>query len=62
MRILEESAVSDGSARVVNGIPGLNLTEMTFHELIKKLHVMLSSSSVDSRMTSNLISHIIGKC
>jgi len=59
MRILEESSVSDGSARGVNGIPGLNLTEMTFHETIKKLHVMLSSSSVDSVMISQVISHII---
>ena len=48
MRVLEESAASDGSARIANGIPGLNLTEMTFHEMIKKLHVMLSSSVVDS--------------
>ena len=59
MRILEESAVSDGSGRVGNGIPGLNLTEMTFHEMVKKLHMMLSSSGVDRVATSQVIGHII---
>ena len=59
MRVLEESSVSDGSARIANGIPGLNLTEMTFHEMIKKLHVMLSGSVVDSQLTSQVISQII---
>ena len=59
MRVLEESAASDGSARIANGIPGLNLTEMTFHEVIKKLHTMLSSSSVDSQLTSQVIAQVL---
>jgi len=59
MRILEESSLSDGSGRAMNGIPGLNLTEMTFHETIKKLHTMLSSSVVDSQTSSQIIAHII---
>ena len=59
MRVLEESAASDGSARIANGIPGLNLTEMTFHEMIKKLHTMLSGNSVDSQLTSQVISQVL---
>ena len=59
MRILEESSLSDGSGRVMNGIPGLNLTEMTFHETVKKLHSLLSSSAVDSQTTSRVIQHVI---
>ena len=59
MRILEESAVSDGAGRVMNGIPGLNLTEMTFHEMVKKLHMMLSSSTVDRVAVSQVITHIV---
>jgi len=59
MRILEESAVSDGAGRVMNGIPGLNLTEMTFHEMVKKLHMMLSSSAVDRVAVSQVITHIV---
>ena len=59
MRILEESSLSDGSGRVMNGIPGLNLTEMTFHETVKKLHSLLSSGAVDSQTTSRVIQHVI---
>ena len=59
MRILEESSLSDGSGRVMNGIPGLNLTEMTFHETVKKLHSLLSSSAADSQTTSRVIQHVI---
>ena len=59
MRVLEESAASDGSARIANGIPGLNLAEMTFHEMIKKLHTMLSGNSVDSQLTSQVISQVL---
>ena len=33
MRILEESAQTDNSGKIVNGMNGLNLTEMTFHEV-----------------------------
>ena len=59
MRILEESSLLDGSGRVMNGIPGLNLTEMTFHETVKKLHSLLSSGAVDSQTTSRVIQHVI---
>jgi len=59
MRILEESFVSDGAGRNVKFIPGQNLTNLTFHEIIKKLHLILSSSSVDSQMVSQVISSII---
>ena len=54
MRILEESFVSDGAGRNVKFIPGQNLTNLTFHEIIKKLHLILSSSSVDSQMVSQV--------
>ena len=33
MRILEESAQTDNSGKIVNGMNGLNLTDMTFHEV-----------------------------
>ena len=59
MRILEESTVSDCSGRVMNGLSGFNSAEMTFHEMIKKLNTMLSSSMVDSQNISLLISNII---
>ena len=33
MRILEESAQTDNSGKIANGMNGLNLTDMTFHEV-----------------------------
>ena len=33
MRILEESAQTDNSGKIVNGMNGLNLSDMTFHEV-----------------------------
>ena len=37
MRILEESAQTDNSGKIVNGMNGLNLTDMTFHEVAMKM-------------------------
>ena len=34
MRILEESAQTDNSGKIANGMNGLNLTDMTFHEVV----------------------------
>merc|ERR1719295_1684723 len=58
MRILEESAQSDGSVRV-NGVSGLNLLEMTFHEVTKKISQMLSSTTVDSQLNQQVIQQIV---
>jgi len=58
MRILEESAQSDGSVRV-NGVSGLNLSEMTFHEVTKKISQMLSSTTVDSQLNQQVIQQIV---
>lgn len=33
MRILEESAQTDNTGKIVNGMNGLNLADMTFHEV-----------------------------
>ena len=37
MRILEESAQTDNSGKIVNGMNGLNLTDMTFHEVAMRI-------------------------
>ena len=37
MRILEESAQTDNSGKIVNGMNGLNMTDMTFHEVAMKI-------------------------
>jgi len=58
MRILEESAQSDGSGRS-NGVSGLNLSEMTFHEVTKKISQMLSSTSLDSQLNQQVIQQIV---
>eukprot|EP00090_Calanus_glacialis_P036167 TRINITY_DN6169_c0_g1_i1.p1 TRINITY_DN6169_c0_g1~~TRINITY_DN6169_c0_g1_i1.p1 ORF type:complete len:852 (-),score=220.34 TRINITY_DN6169_c0_g1_i1:197-2752(-) len=58
MRILEESAQSDGSGRV-NGVSGLNLSEMTFHEVTKKISQMLSSTVLDSQLNQQVIQQIV---
>ena len=47
MRILEESAQTDNTGKIVNGMNGLNLADMTFHEvnswkeqeIVKPLHI-----------------------
>eukprot|EP00092_Neocalanus_flemingeri_P006291 GFUD01006767.1.p1 GENE.GFUD01006767.1~~GFUD01006767.1.p1 ORF type:complete len:853 (+),score=238.10 GFUD01006767.1:61-2619(+) len=59
MKILEESAQSDVPVRVVNGVSGLNLSEMTFHEVTKKINQLLTSSSVQSQLNSQAIQHIV---
>lgn len=59
MRILEESAQSDGSGRIVNGVSGLNLTEMTFHEVTKKINQMLASSVVDTQLNQQVVQQIV---
>ena len=59
MRILEESAQSDGSGRVINGVSGFNLSEMTFHEVTKKINQMLASPVVDSKLSMQIIQHIV---
>ena len=58
MRILEESAQSDGSGRV-NGVSGLNLSEMTFHEVTKKISQMLSCTVLDSQLNQQVIQQIV---
>ena len=37
MRILEESAQTDNSGKIVNGMNGLNLTDLTFHEVAMRI-------------------------
>jgi len=55
MRILEESAQSDGSARIVNGgVTGLNLAELTFHEIVQKIKHM-SDAQINSQVIQYLV-------
>jgi len=58
MRILEESAQSEGSGRV-NGVSGLNMSEMTFHEVTKKINQMLSSATLDRQLNQQVIQQIV---
>jgi len=58
MRILEESAQSEGSGRV-NGVSGLNMSEMTFHEVTKKINQMLSSAALDRQLNQQVIQQIV---
>jgi len=58
MRILEESAQSEGSGRV-NGVSGLNMSEMTFHEVTKKINQMLSNSVLDRQLNQQVIQQIV---
>ena len=39
MRILEESAQTDNSGKIVNGMNGLNLTDLTFHEVAMRIEM-----------------------
>eukprot|EP00092_Neocalanus_flemingeri_P039320 GFUD01042810.1.p1 GENE.GFUD01042810.1~~GFUD01042810.1.p1 ORF type:complete len:853 (+),score=245.06 GFUD01042810.1:140-2698(+) len=59
MKILEESAQSDGSVRVVNGVSGLNLSEMTFHEVTKKINQILGSNYVEGQINHQTVQHIV---
>ena len=43
MRILEESAQTDNSGKIVNGMNGLNLTDMTFHEVAMTMRKKIGS-------------------
>jgi len=55
MKILEVSVQADGFGRVDNGLSGLNLSEMTFYEVSKKIIQMLSSTSIDSQLNQQVI-------
>jgi len=58
MRILEESAQTDNSGKIVNGMNGLNLTDMTFHEATKKIGQVLGGSG-DAGACHQLVNHLV---
>merc|ERR1719189_1346269 len=57
MRILEESAQTDNSGKIVNGMNGLNLSDMTFHEVTKKIGQVLGGSG-DAGACHQLVNHL----
>jgi len=55
MRILEESAQSDTTSRIINGgIGGINLVEMTFHEIAERVK-QTGSNQLNSQAVQHLI-------
>jgi len=58
MRILEESAQTDNSGKIANGMNGLNLTDMTFHEVTKKIGQVLGGSG-DAGACHQLVNHLV---
>lgn len=58
MRILEESAQTDTSTRIVNGMNGVSLTDMTFHEVTKKISQLLGGSG-DAGASQQLVQHLV---
>jgi len=58
MRILEESAQTDNSGKIVNGMNGLNLTDLTFHEVTKKIGQLLGGSG-DAGACHQLVNHLV---
>jgi len=58
MRILEESAQTDNSGKIVNGMNGLNLSDMTFHEVTKKIGQVLGGSG-DAGACHQLVNHLV---
>ena len=58
MRILEESAQTDTTTRIVNGTHGLNLTEMTFHEITKKISQLLGGGG-EAGASQQLVHHLV---
>ena len=65
MRILEESAQTDNTGKIVNGMNGLNLADMTFHEvnswkeqeIVKPLHI--ASDSIGLKPNCSIASYSI---
>ena len=65
MRILEESAQTDNTGKIVNGMNGLNLADMTFHEvnswkeqeIVKQLHI--ASDSIGLKPNCSIASYSI---
>ena len=58
MRILEESTQTDGTTKIANGVNGLNLTEMTFHEVSKKISQLLGGGG-DPGASQQLVHHLV---
>merc|ERR1719394_2244898 len=58
MRILEESAQTDNTGKIVNGMNGLNLADMTFHEVTKKISRLLPGSG-DAGACHQLVGHLL---
>jgi len=56
MRLLEESAQTDTSGKLLNGVGGFSIADMTFHEIMKKINQQLSNKSdVNQEMTQHIL-------
>jgi len=64
MRILEDSAQTDTSSRLLSGT-GVNLTDLSFHEVVKRVNQLVSTNSdVSGEMIKHIVdtAHKIAEC